>query len=50
MLVFRVPRDPLRELSCSMMNLDDPDYATSSFEDFIMEDIDYVTWFLQSLV
>ena len=30
------------------MILDDPDYVTSSFEDFVMEDTNYVTWFLQS--
>lgn len=30
------------------MNLDNPDYATGSFEGFVMEDTNYITWFLQS--
>lgn len=29
--------------------MDDPIYATSFFEGFLTEDIDYATWFLESL-
>ncbi|KAK9991453.1 hypothetical protein SO802_026438 [Lithocarpus litseifolius] len=31
-LVFRVPRDPPQELLCSVMILDDPDYATGCYK------------------
>ena len=48
-LIFRVPRNPPHKLSCSTVILDDPDYETGSFEGFVTEDTDYVTWFLQSL-
>lgn len=33
-----------------MVILDYPDYGTGSFEGFITEDTNYVTWFLWSLV
>jgi len=49
MPIFRVPRDPPQELSCSMLILDDLDYTTSSFEGFVTEDTDYFIWFLKSL-
>jgi len=40
---FKVPRDLPRELSCSAMILDDLDYGTSSFEGFVMKEINFVT-------
>jgi len=49
MLAFRVPRDSPRELSCSTMILDDLNYGIGSFEGFVIEGTDYITWFLQSL-
>ena len=48
MLIFRVPRDPLQELSHFEMMLDDPDYMIVSFDSFVTGDIVYFTWFLQS--
>ena len=46
MQIFKVPRDPPLELLCFLMIVDNPNYATSSFEGFITEDTGYVTWFL----
>ena len=48
MSVFRVPKDPPRELSCSVVILDDLEYGIGSFEGFVTKDTDYVTWFLRS--
>jgi len=48
MSVFRVLRDPPRELSYSVVILDDLDYGIGSFKGFVTKDTDYVTWFLRS--
>jgi len=48
MLTFRVPRDPPLEISYLKVIVDDPTYATCSFEGFVIEDTDYATWFLAS--
>ena len=45
LLIFSVPRDPHRELSCSAVILDNLDYRTSSFKGFVTKDTN-VTWFL----
>jgi len=43
MPVFRVPKDPSQELSCSGVILDDLGYTIGSFVGFVMEDADYFT-------
>lgn len=49
MLTFRVPRDPPLEISYPKVIVDDPAYATGSFEGFLIEDTNYAAWFLVSL-
>ena len=46
MPIFKVPKNPPYELSYSAVILDYLDYETGSFEGFVMEDTNYVTWFL----
>ena len=41
MLTFRVPRDPPLKISCPKVIMENPTYATGSFEGFVTEDIDY---------
>ena len=47
---FKVPKDPPSRIPCPEMILDDLDYMIGSFEGFITEATDYVTWFLESSV
>ena len=49
MLVFGVPRDPPPiGLSFESVVLDDPTYATGSFDAYMETSRDYVTWFAES--
>lgn len=48
MLTFRMPKDPPLEISCPEVVMDNLAYDTGSFGGFVIEDIDYATWFLAS--
>ena len=43
-----MPRDPPLEISCLKVIVDDPAYATGSFEGFVIEGTDFAAWFLAS--
>lgn len=49
MPVYEVPRDlPPHGLSFEAMVLDDPDYATGTFDAYVDTSRDYSTWFEES--
>ena len=49
MLVFGVPRDPPPlDLSFKSIVIDNPAYATGSFDAYVDTSIDYATWFVAS--
>ena len=51
MSVYRVPRDSLSPgLSFESIVLDNPAYATSSFDAYVDTSRDFATWFTESSV